>query len=280
MRRVRRNLPLVNPYWPFPVTFLHMPRQVYQKDLTHNCPWDWSEADQPVGPWIILWAYFEDKCNMICLWQVIRDVPAPPWLFKDGQDWHHCDTATSAPLGAGHQVLWTHTAQIPASNPSLCFHLLLTAVSSLNPASKNRSPGDRTAEDFGIKSTEYLKQVCINHHSFSHPIQQSLCLAFYCWCRGRSYVIIIGDDVISTVLRKSSCFHNSKTEMQTNIAEFVLSVFQVVKETTGLFAGCKTNLLESCMTPFLKHLAKKPPSHCQPGWVNLTKGSRLYKEQT
>lgn len=169
MRQVRHSLPLVNPYWLFPVTFLHVPRKVYQKDLTHNCLWLWSEADQPVGPWITLWAYFEDKCN-ICLSQVIRDLPAPPWLFKDDQDWHHYNTASSAPLGEAHQVPWTHTAQIL----SLCFHLLLIAVSFLNPASKHRGPGDLTAADLGIKSTEYLKQVCANHHSFSHLIQQSL----------------------------------------------------------------------------------------------------------
>lgn len=45
--------------------------------------------------------------------------------------------------------------------------------------------------------------------------------------------------------------------MQTNVAEFVLSAFQVVTETTGLFAGCKTSSLERCMTPFLMYLAKK-----------------------
>lgn len=55
--------------------------------------------------------------------------------------------------------------------------------------------------------------------------------------------------------------------MQINTAKFVLFVFQVVKETTGLFAGGKTNLLESCMTPFLNHVAKKPLSAklTQPG---------------
>lgn len=76
MRWVTQNLPLVNPYWLFPVTFFHMPRKVYQKDLTHDHPRDWSEADQPVGPWITLWTYFEDKPN-ICLCEVISNIPAP-----------------------------------------------------------------------------------------------------------------------------------------------------------------------------------------------------------
>ena len=150
-RWITHKLPLVNPYQLFPVTCLHMPRKVGQKDLTHGFPQDWSEADQPGGPWIILWAYSENTCN-ICLCWVIKDLPAPPWIFTDDQNWHHYDTVSSAPLGAAHQVPRTHMAHTLSSSPSLCFHLLPTAVSSLNPASKHSGPEYLTAKELSIKA--------------------------------------------------------------------------------------------------------------------------------
>lgn len=204
MRRVRHNLPLVNPHWLTSQAQKGIPKGADPR-LSLQLKWGWPACRSPDYPLGLFWRQVQ---HLPC--QVIRHLPAPLWLFKDDQNWHHYDTVSSAPLGAAHQVPWTHMVQILSSNPSPCFHLLPIAVSSLNPAPIPRGPGDLTAEDLGIKSTEYLKQVCANHHSFGHLIQHSLCLAFYCWCRGRSYLIIIRDVVISTALRKSSCFHNSK----------------------------------------------------------------------
>lgn len=136
-RCVKHNLPSVNPHWLLPVTFLYTPRKVYQEDLR-------TEADQPAGPCITMWAYSEDKCSF-CLCLVIRDIPAPPRLASP---WHS-QLSTS---GCTYQVPWTHMTQILSSSPSLCFPLLLTAVSSLNSASKHRAPGDLTTEDLGIKA--------------------------------------------------------------------------------------------------------------------------------
>lgn len=53
--------------------FLHMARNVLQKDLLQDFPRNLSEAVPPVVSQIILLAFCEGGCN-ICLSSVVRDL--------------------------------------------------------------------------------------------------------------------------------------------------------------------------------------------------------------
>lgn len=155
-------------------------------------------------------------------------------------------TGTTAP---SHGLPWLKFPQVISHSVSICFWLLV-CLWVLSPDTGARRP-----------CNWWLRQK-------KHQIPQaSLCITHPAPLFSRVFVYPFTVDVEVEVMSKLSgmlqkalpvrkqLLPNSKTEMQTNMAKFALPVFQVVKEIPGHFADIKQTCW-SCMTPFLKHLAK------------------------
>lgn len=152
----------------------------YQKDLTHDCPQESSEIDLlglSFGP---ILKVSDQRCAS-------TSMTFPRWPRLAPQH---------------HQVPWAPMAQIPSSNLSLCFHLLLTAGSSLNLVSRHRSQETLQLMSQAKKAPNTSSKSV--HHSSSTLIQQNLCLPFYSRCGGRSYVKIIRNVAKSTSCEKAA----------------------------------------------------------------------------
>ena len=71
---------------PDNLLFLHLLDDDLQDEVLHHLSWDGSEADQPVVPWVLLLALFEDWSD-IGFPPVLGHLSCPPGPFKDDGEW-------------------------------------------------------------------------------------------------------------------------------------------------------------------------------------------------
>lgn len=110
---VRQNLPLINPYWLFQITFLPFmwvaitSRRIL---ILHNLPAKW-----PVVPHILLLDLLKFFLLFYLFFPIIWDLRLSPRSFADVREWSHNDIS---PLPQG---IWTHLVPQTIVCP-LCLH--------------------------------------------------------------------------------------------------------------------------------------------------------------
>jgi len=71
---------------PDNLLFFHLLVDDLQDKLLHHLSWDGGEADQPVVPWVLLLALFEDWSD-IGLSPVLGHLSCRPGPLKDDGEW-------------------------------------------------------------------------------------------------------------------------------------------------------------------------------------------------